>query len=55
MESLVQALELECSCVPRIATGFGGGMGRCGEVCGAVTGAIMAIGMVLGRDRKSVV
>ena len=49
MKSLVEALGIESSCVPRIATGFGAGMGRCGEVCGAVTGAIMAIGMVLGR------
>ncbi len=28
-----------------IAAGFGGGLGRCGEVCGAVTGGIMAIGL----------
>jgi C_GCAxxG_C_C family probable redox protein len=32
----------------RIASGFGGGMGRHGEVCGAVTGAIMAIGLKAG-------
>jgi C_GCAxxG_C_C family probable redox protein len=29
----------------KIAAGFGGGMGRCGEVCGAVTGAIMVVGL----------
>ena len=29
----------------RIAGGFGGGLGRMGEVCGAVTGAIMVIGL----------
>jgi C_GCAxxG_C_C family probable redox protein len=29
----------------RVAGGFGGGMGRLGEVCGAVTGAFMAIGL----------
>ena len=28
----------------RIATGFGGGMGRLQDVCGAVTGAFMVIG-----------
>ncbi len=30
----------------RIASGFGGGMGRTGGACGAVTGAVMAIGLV---------
>jgi C_GCAxxG_C_C family probable redox protein len=32
----------------KIASGFGGGMGRSGEVCGAVTGAIMVIGLHTG-------
>ena len=32
--------------------GFGGGMGRKGEVCGAVTGGIMVIGAVHGRGEK---
>jgi C_GCAxxG_C_C family probable redox protein len=34
----------------RIATGFGGGLGRTGSVCGAVTGAIMAFGWLRGRN-----
>jgi C_GCAxxG_C_C family probable redox protein len=29
----------------RISGGFGGGIGRMGEICGAVTGAIMVIGL----------
>ena len=29
----------------KVAGGFGGGMGRMGEVCGALTGAFMVIGM----------
>jgi C_GCAxxG_C_C family probable redox protein len=29
----------------KIASGFGGGMGRLGHVCGAVTSAIMVIGL----------
>ncbi len=37
-------------CIPRVATGFGGGMGRQGETCGAATGAVMAIGLMFGRD-----
>jgi C_GCAxxG_C_C family probable redox protein len=32
----------------KIAAGFGGGLGRCGEVCGAVTGAIMVVGLKTG-------
>ena len=33
----------------KIASGFGGGMGRKGEVCGAVTGGILALGLRYGR------
>ncbi len=32
----------------KIATGFGGGMGRLGDTCGAVSGAIMIIGLKYG-------
>ena len=35
--------------LPRLATGFGGGIGRKGSLCGAFTGSIMAIGMKTGR------
>jgi C_GCAxxG_C_C family probable redox protein len=41
---------IEDKLIPRIATPFGGGMGRAGEVCGAVVGAIMCIGIVHGRE-----
>jgi C_GCAxxG_C_C family probable redox protein len=41
---------MERSSVPRIATGFGAGMGRTGDVCGAIAGAIIAIGLKHGRD-----
>lgn len=33
----------------RIASAFGGGIGRRGEVCGAVTGALMALGLARGH------
>ncbi len=36
--------------IPRIATGFGGGIGRRGSVCGALSGAVMALGLKYGRD-----
>jgi len=38
------------SLIPRLATGFGGGIARKGGLCGAFTGAIMAIGMKMGRS-----
>ena len=42
------ALGLSRDMALKIAAGFGGGLGRSGEVCGAVTGAIMAIGLEAG-------
>ena len=45
-----QAMKLSSDIIPRIASGFGGGIGKQGEVCGAVTGGVMAIGLVSGRD-----
>jgi C_GCAxxG_C_C family probable redox protein len=41
----------------KVASPFGGGMGRLGETCGAVTGALMAIGLkygqTIGEDRAA--
>jgi C_GCAxxG_C_C family probable redox protein len=34
----------------RIASAFGGGVGRRGQVCGAVTGALMALGLARGHS-----
>lgn len=39
--------------IPKIATGFGGGIGRCGSVCGALTGGLMAIGVKYGTNKPS--
>lgn len=36
----------------RLATPFGGGMARMGEVCGAVSGALMALGLNHGYSRQ---
>ncbi len=33
----------------RLATGFGGGLGRAGDLCGALTGGVMALGLRFGR------
>ena len=40
------------SFIPRIATGFGGGVARNGDICGALAGGIMSIGLALGRDNS---
>jgi len=37
----------------KIAGGFGGGMGRQGEICGAITGAYMLIGLKHGKSEKA--
>jgi len=37
-------------CIPRMATGFGGGIARNGGICGALSGGVMALGLALGRD-----
>lgn len=39
--------------IPKIATGFGGGIGRCGSVCGALAGGVMAIGIKYGANQPS--
>ena len=36
--------------IPKIATAFGGGIGKGGSLCGALTGAIMAIGLKHGTN-----
>jgi len=36
--------------IPRIATPFGGGLGRNGFICGALVAGTMVLGIVLGRD-----
>jgi C_GCAxxG_C_C family probable redox protein len=51
--AVCQELGLENAAIPRIASGFGGGIGGTGAVCGAVVGAVMAIGLERGRDAAS--
>jgi C_GCAxxG_C_C family probable redox protein len=40
------------SFIPRIATGFGGGIARNGDTCGALSGGIMVISLALGRNKS---
>jgi len=49
--SYTEVKKIRSGIVPKIATGFGGGIGRRGSVCGALTGATMAISLKYGRDR----
>jgi C_GCAxxG_C_C family probable redox protein len=44
-------IEVDNEIIPRIAFGFGGGIGNTGSVCGAVSGAVMAIGLRKERGK----
>ncbi|MBQ6467459.1 MAG: C_GCAxxG_C_C family protein [Clostridia bacterium] len=41
---------LELDCAARLASPFGGGMGRLREVCGTMSGALLALGILKGYD-----
>ena len=47
---LTFAADWGASGLVRLATGFGGGLGRSGDTCGALAGGVIALGMRLGRD-----
>lgn len=47
--SLAESICVRSELIPKIATPFGGGIGRRGSVCGALTGGVMAIGLKFGR------
>jgi C_GCAxxG_C_C family probable redox protein len=42
-------METESDLIPRIASGFAGGIGNSGAICGAIVGAVMAIGLKQGK------
>lgn len=46
--TLAEPLGLDPALALKIASPFGGGIGRTGETCGAVSGALMALGLSLG-------
>ena len=48
--AVAESLGIHSDIIPRIATGFGGGVSDTGGMCGAVSGAIMAIGLAAGRN-----
>ncbi|MFA6223637.1 MAG: C-GCAxxG-C-C family protein [Desulfomonilaceae bacterium] len=52
-ESVLQAVAEHAAThsplIPKISTGFCGGISRSKGMCGAVTGGVMALGMIFGR------
>lgn len=53
LRALSKYLEIQSNIIPQIATGFGAGIGRAGEVCGALTGGVMGLGLKFGRVKMS--
>ncbi|MEM2101942.1 MAG: C-GCAxxG-C-C family protein [Candidatus Bathyarchaeia archaeon] len=51
--ALSENLAQKSTNIPRIATGFGGGVGRFGSICGALSGAVMAMGLLGGCDKPN--
>ena len=53
-ESVLQAVGehagIQSPLIPKISTGFCGGISRSKGLCGAVSGGVMALGMILGRN-----
>lgn len=47
--SVAESKGIRSDLIPRIATGFCGGISRTSNICGAVSGAIMAINLFYGR------
>jgi C_GCAxxG_C_C family probable redox protein len=48
--AVAESKGIQSDLIPRIATGFCGGISRTGGMCGAVSGAIMGINLVAGRN-----
>jgi len=48
--ALADHLEVSSEFIPRVATGFGAGIGRSGEVCGAISGGVLGLGLRFGRS-----
>jgi C_GCAxxG_C_C family probable redox protein len=51
--AVCESKDIKSALVPRIASGFCGGVAHTNGMCGAVTGAIMALNIFYGRDNAS--
>lgn len=54
LQAVAEHHGIDSPLIPKIATGFCGGMSRTKNVCGAVSGGIMAIGIAFGRESADV-
>lgn len=50
MLAVAEHRQIQSDLIPRIATGFCGGLAHTGGMCGAVSGGVMAISLALGRN-----
>lgn len=50
--SFCDELRLDVESALKLSCGFGGGMGRMGEVCGAVSGGVLVLGLKFGRGKN---
>lgn len=46
----MEHLDVTGDWIPRVASGFGTGIGLTGQTCGAISGVVIASGWVLGRN-----
>jgi C_GCAxxG_C_C family probable redox protein len=51
---VAESKNIQSELIPKITTGFCGGMARTCGMCGALSGAIMAINIFYGRNSKDV-
>jgi C_GCAxxG_C_C family probable redox protein len=53
LKAITEAKGIKSDLIPRIASGFCGGIAHTGGMCGAVTGGIMALNILYGRDHAA--
>jgi len=53
LAAFASQLGMDESSMLKIASPFGGGVARRGQVCGAVSGGLMALGLAMGADTPS--
>ncbi len=53
MLAVAEHMHIQSEIIPRIATGFCGGLSNTDGMCGAVSGGIMGVGLALGRNSPS--
>jgi C_GCAxxG_C_C family probable redox protein len=49
--ALADSLGVSSHLITKVATGFGAGIGRSGEICGAISGGVLGLGLPFGRSK----